>query len=188
MDADLIVETGDLVIRRMRDADDDYELMVRWRNRPHVRRWWDFDLDPLTMETARQEYRPDTVPGAASTACIVEVHGRPIGFVQFYLWSSYADEAREVGIPFDDRAWGVDVFIGEPDQVGHGLGTRMIDLLCEYLERRLHASSVALTTALDNAAAIRCYEKAGFAKRGEVLDTDTRYGERIKSWLMVRGA
>jgi aminoglycoside 6'-N-acetyltransferase len=183
----VLIEKEDLVIRRMLDVDEDYDRMVRWRNRPHVRRWWDVDEHPLTVMTAVDEYRPDTRPGAASTACIVEREGRPVGFMQFYRWSSYAAEAKEVGIPFDDRTWGIDVFVGEPDEIGRGLGTRMMELLCGYLESAMGASAVVLTTAVDNTAAIKCYRKAGFRQVAEVLDTDTRDGERIKSWLMIRG-
>jgi RimJ/RimL family protein N-acetyltransferase len=183
---EVVTVDDDLVIRRMRDEVSDYELMVMWRNRPHVRHWWDPDLPPLTVDSAREEYEPDTRDGAVSTACIVELDREPIGFIQFYLWKSYAREATEVGIPFDDRTWSLDVFIGEPDRVGKGLGTRLVSLLCGFLETEQGASSIVLTTELENAVAIRCYEKAGFVKSGQVLDLDTRNGERTMDWLMIR--
>jgi aminoglycoside 6'-N-acetyltransferase len=182
----VVTAEGDLVIRRMADLDDDYALMVRWRNEPHVGHWWDPDLPPLTMQRARDEYAPDTRENSDTTACIVELGGAPVGFMQFYRWASYADEAKEVGIPFDDRSWGIDVFIGESEQTGRGLGTRMMTLLCEYLEAERGASSIALTTELDNEVAIRCYEKSGFRKAGQVFDLDTRDGERTRDWLMIR--
>lgn len=182
----MIVERGDLAIRRMRDIDEEYDRMVRWRNSPHVRMWWDPDDPPLTREAAIEEYRSDIMPGSPSTACIVELGGQPIGFLQFYRWSSYASDAQEIGIDIDERSWGIDVFIGEPDQVGKGIGTRMVRLACDYLEAQDPASSIALLTEVDNAVAIRCYEKAGFTKITQVLDTDTRNGERVQSWLMVR--
>ena len=186
MKPEVLVDDGDLVMRRMRDAEDDYLRMIEWRNRPHVRQWWDPDDPPLTMETVVKEYGPDTRPGAATTLCIVELEGAAVGFMQFYRWSSYADPAKEVGIPFDDGTWGVDVFIGEPEKIGHGLGTRMMDLLCRYLEAEMGATSVVLTTELENHAAIQCYEKAGFVKTAKVLDTDTRNGQRVMSWVMRR--
>jgi aminoglycoside 6'-N-acetyltransferase len=182
----VIARAGDLVIRRMIDTDVDYALMVLWRNEPHVRYWWDPDLPPLTMGSAKEEYQPDTAPNSDSTACIVELAGRPVGFIQFYRWASYGDEAKEVGIPFDDRAWGIDIFLGEQDAIGRGLGTRIMKLLCAHLEADEGASSIALTTELTNAAAIRCYEKAGFRKIREVTDLDTRDGERTRDWLMIR--
>lgn len=186
MQSPILVEEDKLVIRRMRDSQDDYEFMVRWRNSSHVRHWWDPDDPPLSVAAATDEYQPDTAPTAPTTLCIVELRGAPVGFMQFYRWSSYAAEADEVGIPFDDLAWGVDVFIGERDALGHGLGTRMMELLCGYLETERGASSVVLTTELDNFAAIRCYQKAGFVQGARVLDTDTRDGERVWCWVMTR--
>ncbi len=185
-DKELLTSNQDLAIRRMRDDDEDYALMVGWRNLPHVRRWWDPDLPSMTLELAKEEYGPDTLPDAPSTACIVELEARPVGFIQFYRWSSFADDALEVGIPFDGSTYGIDVFIGDEALVGRGLGTRIVGLLSDYLLDELGGSSVALTTDLENARAIRCYEKAGFRKVKQVLDTDTWQGERTISWLMVK--
>ena len=181
-----IVSDKDLVIRRMRDHDDDYSLMAGWRNRPHVRRRWDPDLPETTTESIAEEYRPDTVASGPTVACIVELGGRPVGFVQFYRWASYADEAREVKIPFDDHTFGLDIFIGEEDMVGRGLGTWIVTLLSDHLIAALGASAVSLTTDLDNHGAIRCYEKAGFKKVAKVLDLDTYRGERQWGWLMTK--
>ncbi len=55
---DVIATDGDVVIRRMRDNPDDYALIVGWRNRPHVREWWDPDDPPLTVDDAIEELRP----------------------------------------------------------------------------------------------------------------------------------
>ena len=182
----MILSDGDLVIRPMRDHDDDYMQMVRWRNLPHVRRWWDHDLPLATLESIREEYRADTAPDAVSRACFLELAGRPIGFIQFYRWAHYAEEAREVGIPFDGTTYGLDVFIGDESQIGRGVGTRVVALVSDYLIAELGASAVALTTAVDNQVAQRCYENAGFRKVRQVVDTDTYMGERIQSWLMVK--
>jgi aminoglycoside 6'-N-acetyltransferase len=182
-----VVEDGDLVIRRMRDDDIDYNRMVEWRSQPHVRRWWDSDLPPLTLESAKEEYRPDTAPDGVTKACIIELNGAPIGFIQFYRWISHGNEATEVGIPFDGRSFGLDVFIGDRDQIGRGVGTRVVSLMSGYLIDELGASSVSLTTDIDNHAAQRCYEKAGFKRVRQVMDTDTFRGVRRRSWLMVRG-
>lgn len=184
----IIVADFDLVIRRMRDEDGEYLRMAHWRNLPHVRRWWDHDLPPATLESMRDEYRPDTAPDAISVACFIELGAKPIGFIQFYRWASYAHDAREVGIPFDDRTYGVDVFIGDYDHIGKGIGTRVVRLLSDYLITELGATAVALTTDVENRAAQRCYEKAGFTKIRQVLDSDTYKGERTPSSLMIKAA
>lgn len=185
---DIVAADGDITIRRMRPDHDDLSLIAHWRNEPHVLRWWDPDLPPATVASIAEEYEDDMAPGGTSTPCIIEWRGKPIGFIQFYRWRSYAEEAKVVGIPYDDDTFGLDIFIGEPALVHRGLGTRAIRLLCDHLERTEAATSFCLTTDVMNKAAQRCYEKAGFRKVRTVLDTDTFEGERITSWLMIRGS
>lgn len=188
MTSDVVVAKGDLAIRRMRPVDEDFSLLVRWRAAPHVRPWWDPDLPLVDLEGARDEYLPDMEPGSATTLCIIEARGKPVGFVQFYRWAEYGAEAGEIGVPFDETTWGVDVLVGEADCVDRGLGSAAVEMLCDHLAGSRGATSVALTTSVENARAIRAYEKVGFERRAQVLDTDTKDGERVPSWLMVREA
>ena len=185
---DVLAREGDLAIRRMRDERGDYERMVRWRNEPHVREWWDPDDPPMTLAAAIQEYRADTREGSPTTACIIESAGEPTGFLQFYRWADDPPAAEALGLSFDDDAWGLDLFIGEPSRVGSGVGPRVIDLVCRFLFEDRGASSVALVAAQNNSRALRAYEKAGFRRGPSVLDTDTRNGQRVPSWLMTRDA
>lgn len=184
-DPDELTRDGDVAIRRMRDAPEDYELFVRWRNEPHVAEWWNTDDDPapLTLDHVLQEYGPHADPWVSG--CFITVRHRPIGYVQFYPWAAEPDEAREMGIPDPDASYGLDIFIGEPDMVGRGLGSRSVALVARHLFETHGATSVALLTPLGNDRAHRAYEKAGFRKVKETLDTDVVDGERRMSWLMV---
>jgi aminoglycoside 6'-N-acetyltransferase len=184
----LIVEDADLAIRRMADADDEYARIAAWRNRPHVREWWDPDQPPMTTEAAVAEYRADVLGRTATRAAIIEASGTPVGFIQYYPWAAYADSLAELGITVPDGAWGLDVFIGEPQWVGRGIGSRAVRLLCDHLLRDRGASAIAFGVAADNARARRAYEKAGLVPTVEFLDTDTRDGERMTSVLMLRSA
>ncbi|MFN2581576.1 MAG: GNAT family N-acetyltransferase [Candidatus Dormibacteria bacterium] len=181
-----ITEDGRLRIRRLHDESGDYELMAGWLNQPHVKHFWDPDLPPATSAYVRTTHGPDTQPGAPTTACVIELDGRPVGFIQFYRWVDYADEARQLGVDFDEREWGLDVLIGEPDVVGVGVGSRAVELLCEHLEREREPSGVTLLTDITNTRAHRAYEKGGFVRVKEVLDLDTRDGERVRSYIMRR--
>jgi aminoglycoside 6'-N-acetyltransferase len=184
----LTAREGDLAIRRLRDDPFDYELLVRWRNEPHVREWWDPDDPPTTLASAIEEYRADTRRDSPTTACIIEQDGSPIGFLQFYRWSDEPSDAEVLGISLEQEAWGLDLFIGEQAMVGRGVGPRVIDLLCRFLFEERGASSVALVAAQENARALRAYEKAGFRRVRSVLDTDVKDGRRVWSWLLVRDA
>ena len=184
----LIVESGDLAIRRMADDDDEYARIAAWRNLPHVREWWDPDDPAMTTQAAIAEYRPDVLGQSASRAGIIETAGAPIGFIQFYPWAAYPAYLSELGITVPDGAWGLDVFIGEPQWVGRGIGSRAVRLLCDHLFSDEGAAAVAFGVDVDNLRARRAYEKAGLLPTAEFLDTDTRGGERVTSILMVRFA
>jgi aminoglycoside 6'-N-acetyltransferase len=176
---------GELMIRRMRD--DDLALFVRWRNEPHVAEWWSTDDDPAptTWDRVVEKYGPRAEDGSWSIGCIITVGDRPVGYAQFYPWSEVADEAREMGVPDVDGSYGLDIFIGEPDIVGRGVGSRAVALLARHLFEAHDATSVALLTPVGNARAHRAYEKAGFRKVTQTLDTDVVNGERRMSWLMI---
>jgi aminoglycoside 6'-N-acetyltransferase len=91
-----------------------------------------------------------------------------------------------MGVDADDATFGLDILIGEPDLVGHGHGSRVVAMVSRYLERERGATRISLTTEITNERAQRAYEKAGFRKVREVLDIDTRNGERARCWLMIR--
>ena len=182
----LIASEGGLVIRLMKDDPVEYERMARWRNEPHVRERWYPDDPPLTPDEAQRDYGPRAGPDASTTSCVIEFEGRAAGYIQFYPWGAFREEVEAIGLPEVEDAWGLDIFIGEPDLLGRGIGSAAIDLLCRYLLTERDASCVMLTTGIDNAGAIRAYEKAGFVRAGQALDTDTKDGQRVQSWVMVR--
>jgi RimJ/RimL family protein N-acetyltransferase len=186
-DPDELASEGDLAIRRMRNDRDDYESFVRWRNEPHVAEWWTTDDDPTptTFDRVVENYGPRAEDGSWVTGCIITVGDRPIGYTQFYPWSGSADEAQEMGLPDIDGSFGLDIFIGVPDMVDRGVGSRAVALLARHLFDERDATAVALLTPVGNVRAHRAYEKAGFRKVNQTLDTDVVNGERRMSWLMV---
>lgn len=174
-----------LSIRRMRDATDDYALMLRWLSSPEVAEWWNPERLALTLDRIIAEYGPLTRAEDTSTACIVELVGRPIGYIQFYAWDDEKAEMRELGIDLPSGYWGIDIFIGEPDQLNRGFGSRAVSLMRRHLIEERSATGIALVVARDNVRAQRAYERAGLVRKREVLDTDTRDGKRIPSYLMA---
>ena len=186
-DPEEITRDGDLAIRRMRDDPADYALFVRWRNEPHVAEWWTTDDDPAptTPERVAEKYGPRTEDASWVTSCIISLADRPVGYVQFYPWDDEAEAAAEMGIPVIAGSFGLDIFIGEADVIDRGVGSRAVALLSRYLFEARGATAIALLTPVGNSRAHRAYEKAGFRKVKQTLDTDVVNGERRMSWLMV---
>jgi aminoglycoside 6'-N-acetyltransferase len=184
----VIVREGDLTVRLLRNDMADFALMARWREKPHVRRWWDPDEPPPTCEQIAAQYGTYTHPSSPTTPCIVEIEERPVGYVQFYRWASFPDEARELDIDAGAGTYGIDIHVGEDDALGKGIGTRTVGLLCRHLAEEHGATGFALTTQVGNVRAQRAYEKAGFTRVREVLDLRARDRERARCWLMTRSA
>lgn len=183
---DVIAAEGDLAIRPMRDDPADYARMVAWRNSPHVREWWDPDDPPLTPAAAMDELGPSLRGEDHTTSCIVEVAGKPVGFIQYYPWDDEAEYLAEVGISVPPGSWGIDLFIGDPGLLGQGVGTRLVRLVIDYLFAEKAASAVALATEVGNARAQAAYVKAGMRTVRAFHDTDTRGGQRVELLLMIR--
>jgi aminoglycoside 6'-N-acetyltransferase len=186
-DPDELARDGEFAIRRMRDEPSDYALVIRWRNEPHVAEWWTTDDDPTptTPERVAEQYGPRTEDAEWVTSCIISLGDRPVGYVQFYPWDSEAETAGEMGIAVIAGSFGLDIFIGEPDVIDRGVGSRVVALLARHLFEARDATAVALLTPVGNSRAHRAYEKAGFRKVRQTLDTDVVNGERRMSWLMV---
>jgi aminoglycoside 6'-N-acetyltransferase len=147
---------ADYVFRRMSTAD--LALIRDWLAADHVRQWWgepdaqyaliSGDLD----EPAMDQY-------------IVELRGDPLGYLQCYhlnAWNNGFDRQ-----PAGTR--GIDLFIGEADQIGLGHGSA---LLRHFVDDLLRNGSPRVVTdpSPTNARAIRAYEKAGF-ERNRAVDT-----------------
>ena len=89
----------------------------------------------------------------ATRFAIVE-DGRVVGLVQ------YGEEEE----PDYRHAW-IDVFV-DPARHGHGLGTDAVRTLARHVIDARGHHRVTIDPAVDNAAAVRSYEKAGFRPVG----------------------
>ena len=143
----------------------DLPLMHRWLNNPLVKRWYD---DPsASLEEVRNYYLP-CISGAEPTqSFIFELDGRPVGYIQSYRPKDWPDYWGNQNLP--DGAAGIDLFIGEDDVRHHGVGPRAIRA---FIDEILAADPTVTEIIIDpdpgNRAAIRAYEKAGFARVREI--------------------
>jgi aminoglycoside 6'-N-acetyltransferase len=154
---------GPYAFRSVTDAD--LPLLAAWLERPHVAEWWN-DAEDKAAEIREAMTDPSTRP------FIVELEGRPIGYIQCY------DPHLEEDHPYRDQrkgTLGIDQFIGEPELVGIGHGSRLIAAFVEDLFRQ-GAPRVIIDPDPRNGRAIRAYEKAGFT----AFDTRTSiYGDAL---------
>jgi len=138
---------------------EDFPRLSRWQASPHVARWW---RDPADLASVIGEYGP-VVDGTDPTEVfVIELEGEPIGIIQRYLLADYPAWASVLDLR---DAVGIDYYLGDPDLIGRGLGSRAIarfarDTLIRYGE----AALVVAAPQQGNVASWRALEKAGFAR------------------------
>jgi RimJ/RimL family protein N-acetyltransferase len=145
----------------------DLPMLREWLQRPHVAQWW--GALP-SMAEMREDVGPMTLPGARDQAFIASVDGRDIGYIQSYTVKDsgggwWTDEQ-------DPGARGIDQFLANADELGRGLGTRMVRAFVERLFSDAAVTRVQTDPDPQNPRAIRCYEKAGFRVWKEVETPD----------------
>jgi aminoglycoside 6'-N-acetyltransferase len=146
----------------------DLPRVRRWLALPHVLEWWG---DP------EQQYA--LISGDLSQPdmhqFIFSIGDSPFGYLQCYELGAW-----NTGFgPQPLGARGLDLFIGEPDNVGRGHGSALIRGFIEDLLQR-GVPRMVTDPDPDNARAIHAYQKAGFEKRGLIETPDGR------ALLMVR--
>ena len=150
---------------------DDFPLLQRWLNTPHVLQWW--DKPGPSLAEVEEKYLPRIEGTDPTQSFVVEHAARPIGYIQLYLIEDYPDYSQYVGL--DERAAGIDVFIGEFDFIHRGLGPALLkQFLREVVFDRPDVASCVIGPAISNTIAIRAYEKAGFVyfKTAVIPDED----------------
>lgn len=143
----------------------DVPLLHDWLNRPHVAERWD---NATTLPEVEKRYRTHLDSGCVFPF-IVELDGKPIGFIQ-----SYNAELVGDGWWQDEPSgtWGVDQYLGEESLLGKGVGSQFIREFTDDLLNTSQVKRVITDPAPDNKRAIRAYEKAGFIGIGIIQTPD----------------
>jgi aminoglycoside 6'-N-acetyltransferase len=137
---------GDRIALRIA-THDDVDALVAIRAMPEV--WARWRGDDLAKDVT------DAIDSDELVSLVIEDDaGRIIGNIQWY----------EEDDP-EYRHAGIDIFV-EPSRAGKGLGTDALRTLVRHLFTEQGHHRVIIDPAADNAAAIRCYEKAGFRTVG----------------------
>lgn len=130
-----------------------------WLRRPHVARWW-----PRTDETYEYvltEYLPAIEGRDPSDNFLILVDERPIGMIQTYLVADYPE--WEAILHLGPGVAGVDLFIGEDDAVGRGLGPQILSaFISEVVFAKDGTHAVVAGIELANGRSLRAFEKVGF--------------------------
>lgn len=136
---------------------DDLPLFHAWQHAEHAKRWFGHSLDEIV-----EEYGPAIDGDVPIAAYVATLDGRPVGVFNWERFGDAPDFAAAYGVTDPDAA-NCDVILGDPAVAHRGLGPVMIRA---FLERVVFAdprvTSMVIDPVVENAIAIRAYEKAGF--------------------------
>ena len=137
----------------------DLPAVRAWLLLPHVARWWTPDTTAeAEVAKYRERVRKDTK--SATHMLMITLDGTPVGWCQWYRWADYSAEAEAIGAR--DGEIGIDYAIGDPAQVGRGVGTMLIAALTTEVRRHHPGSGILTGPDAANAASRRVLEKNGF--------------------------
>ena len=75
---------------------------------------------------------------------------------------------------------------GRAEAQGQGVGTALMQAMCDYADRWLGLLRLELTVYVDNAAAIKLYRKFGFEIEGRFRGYAMRDGHLVDAFSMAR--
>ncbi|MGN0478994.1 MAG: GNAT family N-acetyltransferase [Hominenteromicrobium sp.] len=185
---EIIAKDDRLCIRKMEETEADLGQFLLWMTDPETMRFWEGMTKIYDYELVLQEHRAGVQEGVAK--CMVELDGKKIGFCQFYtmdaaLYEMPQPEWDRVVHP-GETVYGIDMFIGDVSCRDRGIGTRILNLLCETLFQTHHADVLMIDPKVHNARAIACYRKCGFREVCVVPQREEQDGILHDSLIMCR--
>lgn len=92
---------------------------------------------------------------------MIEQGGRPIGWIQWYLWSDYPEHAALLGV--EPYSAGIDLAIGELSMTGLGVGPVAIREFVTHVVFSNHEVRAVFSDPDErNLRSLRAFEKSGF--------------------------
>jgi aminoglycoside 6'-N-acetyltransferase len=134
----------------------DLPQVEAWLRTEHVAEWW---RDPLALAV---EKRREALEGRREVDHYVILDDdRPVGMIQTYRVADHPEWAELVGA--EPEAAGVDLFVGEPDATGRGLGPEILRAFARTVVfARPETTALVATVEEANRRSWRAFEKAGF--------------------------
>lgn len=167
-----LFSSGNISVRMMHRSAEDSQLLLSWLTDPRVTaNSWNEDLP--WDESKVQDHFFSSAEGENVTRCIIEYEGRPIGYIQYAPVEKDSYRFSEQ-IPYErfSGGYGIDLFIGEPELWGRGIGSSAVRSMKDYLIGTLGAAVVCADPVETNIQSVRCCVKAGFSPLGKIKDYD----------------
>ena len=137
---------------------EDLSRYVDWLNEPEVLHHLSLFL-PINSDDEAEWYEAQRKDANVQNfAMVVKQEDRHIGSIGL-MGINHREQSAELGI-----------VIGDKTQWGQGYGQEAIELLLKFSFEEMNLHRIFLRVNVTNTRGIRCYEKCGFVKEGQLRD------------------
>lgn len=148
-------------IRFRKLGEEDFALLHEWMQVRHVHNWWGEGKN-WSFEDIKKKYGPYVSGSKPIFPFIIEYHGHPVGYIQYYNAFDFSREGFAVDDVWKGKSLAsLDFFIGDVDMLGKGFGSEALEM---FLEEHVfkHFDACLVDPDKHNKSALKSYAKAGF--------------------------
>jgi len=145
---------------------DDFPVLHRWLNDPHVRAWW--PREAPTLAGVAEKYGPRIAGTDPVRVFVFGVGGEPAGMTQCFRWADRPQRRFPVELP---AAASIDFLVGEARFRGQGVGARAFSAFVDRVFDLYPDVEVLVGYPhRDNHAFHRVLERAGYRRLDQEVD------------------
>ena len=175
-----MLEKNNIKLRLLKPNKIDYKLLEKWYHEKDV--YQNFEQRILKYDEIVKKYKSRTSLNSNIPVFMIEYKNKPIGIIQYQLVNE--ENLQLYGLS-NRNIYEIDIFIGEKNMQGIGIGTISINLLSTYLFNKKGATSIIMCPLIKNEKAINCYKKCGFKIKKKFITNDT-IGNMQEYNLMIK--
>ncbi len=147
-----------------------FSLIYDWFNMPHVQSF--YSLRAWTLKEVGQKLTP-YIQGVGDMKCyVISCHKTLIGYIQRYPVKMHPWNNQDLTNEIIDNSAGIDLFIGEREFVGNGLGHPILDA---FLKKHIwpHYRYCLADPDINNNASMSFFRKCGFKELQQISSKDS---------------
>lgn len=161
----IVCSDNEITIRHMENKDYDFHMLHNWLSSKFVYEYYG-DSGEKDLNFVKEKYLRK-LNSDTEFPCIIEYKGKAIGYIQFYEvdraeYDLSDVQYKELNMKKEDRAFAIDLFIGEDGYRDKGIGTKVLKLMIDAIFSKYKADIVLIDPKTNNPRAIACYKKCGF--------------------------
>lgn len=172
-----IIFDNELAVRKL--IAEDKEVLLKWLQDVNVLEYWEGKSALFDMERIEEDFYG--VEACEMERGIIEFKNVPIGYIQIYnvdnILEEYDYQSDKKGV------YAFDLFIANVDYRDKGIGTRLLNLVKDYLNS-LGASTIIIDPHCDNLRAVHTYNKVGFEIVKILKEHEMHDGILVDCYLM----